>query len=572
MAVLHDRQADRPNGQGEARGALSRAVPLRSLGPGVQAAVAAAAVLAFIALEWLSFIHEHKGIPSTPWNPGLGVAFALIMLARWPGIVALFAGVVIAEIFVLHTELQWPIIVAIGAIVAASYGLVAEVAQRRFALDVAMIHLRDVLVLLGAGFAGAAIVTTLLTAVLIATGPLVPDDVADASLPLLVGDMIGIAVITPLTLRIVHAGWPIARARIAARALEAAIFVAVILGGLWAIIASEGSDGAKYLYVFFVPIVAAALRHGLDGACLSLAATQLGLVALLHQYGYDAPAFTEFQLIMLALTATGLIVGVVVSERRNANRMMREAAQRLKAMEAESAQAARVSLVSGMASALAHEINQPMTAARALARSVQVLVEAPGPDLKRAHDNLTEMIAQIDHASGVVRRMREFLRRGRPHSSTVPVRAMLDEALTLARADAASQRVDLALDVPDGIPDIHGDRIQLQQVVLNLVRNAIEAVAQTAGRDGAVRVSARRDEAQRAVIISVADNGPGIDADFADRLFGPLTTTKRGGLGLGLAISASIVESHGGRIWLQSRAPGATEFRFSLPLDAAPSP
>jgi C4-dicarboxylate-specific signal transduction histidine kinase len=300
--------------------------------------------------------------------------------------------------------------------------------------------------------------------------------------------------------------------------------------------------------------------------------TQLGLVALLHQYDYDVGAFTEFQLIMLVLTATGLIVGAVVSERRNADRMIREAGERLKALEAEAAQAARVSLVSGMASALAHEINQPMTAARALARSVQLLVEAPGPDLKRATDNLGEMIAQIDHASGVVRRMREFLRRGRPHSSTIAVRAMLEAALTLARGDAASHRARIELDVPGDIPDVHGDRIQLQQVVLNLVRNAIEAVAEANRPDAAVRVAARLADAPGAVVISVADNGPGIDAEFADRLFAPLTTTKRGGLGLGLAISASIVESHGGRLWLHAREAGATEFRFSLPLEAAPLP
>jgi signal transduction histidine kinase len=553
MALLYRGQADRTDGEGKARLALSRA------------AVAAAAVLAFIALEWLSFIHEYKGIPSTPWNPGLGVVFALIMLSGRHGVAALFAGVVIAEIFVLRTELPSAIIVAIGAIIAASYGVVAEIARRRFTLDVAMVRLRDVLVLLAAGIAGAAIVTVLLTAVLIAVGSLVPADMAEASLPLLVGDIIGIAVVTPLTLRIAHAGWP--KARLAARALEAAIFVFVIGGLLWLIIDGEGTDGIKHFYVFFLPVVAAALRHGLDGACLSLAATQFGMVALLHQYDYDADTFTEFQLIMLMLSATGLIVGAVVSERRHANRLLREAGERLKAMEAEAAQGARVSLVSGMASVLAHEINQPMTAARALARSAQLLVGQPSPDLKRANDNLGEMIAQIDHASGVVRRMREFLRRGRPHSSTIPPRAMLEEALTLARADAASHRVVLTLDIADDVPNVYGDRVQLQQVVLNLVRNAVEAVAESGRADGAVRLKAWGDKAQRVVVISVADNGPGIDAAVAEKLFEPLTTTKRGGLGLGLAISASIVESHGGRIWLHACAPGATEFRFSLPLD-----
>jgi len=544
-------------------------VSFQSFTPIVLAVGAAAAVLAFIALEWLSFIHEYKGIPSTPWNPGLGVAFAFIMIAGWIGVLALFAGVVIAEIFVLHTQLEWPIIVAIGAIVSLSYGFVAWIGRRNLQLDVALIHLNDVLVLLATGLAGAAIVTVLLTAVLVATGPLGLRDVPYASIPLLVGDIIGIAVMTPLVLRIVRSPWRFAPSRLAARAIESAIFVGIIVGGLWAIIGSGSIDSFKFFYVFFVPVVTAALRHGLDGACLSLALTQFGMVAVLHLYEYDTRTFTEFQIIMFVLTATGLIVGVVVSERRNANRLVREAGERLKALEAEAAQAARFSLVSGMASALAHEINQPMTAARALARSAQHLVQMPNPDLTRASDNLAGMVAQIDHASGVVRRMREFLRRGHPHMSTIDVRDMIDEALTLAHTEASARHTRLTLDVADDVPNIHGDRIQLQQVVLNLVRNAIEAVAETSRPDATVGVAAQLSEAPRAVVISVSDNGPGIEEAFADRLFAPLTTTKRGGLGLGLAISASIVEAHGGRIWLHERRPGATEFRFSLPLDEA---
>jgi signal transduction histidine kinase len=122
----------------------------------------------------------------------------------------------------------------------------------------------------------------------------------------------------------------------------------------------------------------------------------------------------------------------------------------------------------------------------------------------------------------------------------------------------------VTVEVADDLPPVHADRVQLQQVVLNLVNNAIDAVA--GGSDRAVHVRAVPAQNARAVQVSVTDTGAGIAADIADRLFQPLTTSKRGGLGLGLSICATIVESHGGRIWLQSRAPGATEFRFTLPL------
>ena len=119
---------------------------------------------------------------------------------------------------------------------------------------------------------------------------------------------------------------------------------------------------------------------------------------MLHQHGYDATEFTEFQVVMLILTMSGLLVGVVVSERQRADLAAREAQARLKEMQAQAGRAARMNLVSGMASALAHEINQPMTAARALARSVQQILHAPAADTERANTNIRSLVAQIDHA------------------------------------------------------------------------------------------------------------------------------------------------------------------------------
>jgi two-component system sensor kinase FixL len=527
-------------------------------------------LVAYVVLEWISYIHEYEGLPVTPWNPGLGVLFALMVVAGSVAGLVLLLGAVVAEILVLRSELEWPIVIGLGAIISVSYTSVAVVARRYLRLDEGLVHLRDVLALLGAGLAGAAINTILLTLFLIAFGPLDPLDMSDlihASVPLLVGDLIGIAVITPLMLRFVFRRRSFAWRPLRQAAPEAAFYLVVIGVALWAIVGAEGAYDFRLFYLLFVPVMVAAVRHGFDGACLSLAAAQIGLIGLLHLSGYDAQVFTEFQSLMLVLTATGLIVGVVVSERENSERLVREAEARLKNRIAEAAQAARFNLVSGMASALAHEINQPMTAARALARSAQHILQAGDGDLGRADRNLATMIEQIDHAAGVVRRMRDFLRRGRPHVSTVDTRAMLEEALTLARADASARHVRLELDAPADLPPIHGDAIQLQQVLLNLIRNSVDAITGAGATDGQVRIVARRLEEPERVEIGVIDSGPGIDTELADRLFEPLITSKEEGLGLGLPISASIVEAHGGRIWVNSRAPGATEFRFFLPLD-----
>ncbi len=521
---------------------------------------------AYVILEWVSFIHVHKGLPITPWDPGLGVAFALLVRGGPRSGLILFAGMVVAETLVLQNDVDWPIDIGVAAINALTYTAVAALVQRYFRIDADLTHLRDVLILLAAGLAGAVLDTMLLNAFLLAAGQFELRDAMQVARPLIIGDTIGIAVVTPLLLRFSVPGRLETR-RLLALAPEGALYFCLIGTALWLIVGSEGAHRFTLFYLLFVPVVIAAVRHGVDGACFSLAAAQFGIIGLLHFSGYDAGEFTEFQTLVLVLTVTGLIVGVVVSERRHSDRIARDAQARLAERQAEAAQVARVNLVSGMASALAHEINQPMTAARALGRSAQHLLRTPGGDLSRADNNLSAMLTHIDRAGEIVRRMRDFIRRGHPHVSTIGTRDMLGEAMTLAHADASARHVRIELDAPADLPDLHGDRVQLEQVVLNLVHNAVDAIAAAGQSDGQVVVVARRHPAPPRVEIGVLDNGPGIDGELAGRLFDPLTSAKQDGLGLGLSICASIMEAHGGRVWLHSGKPGATEFRFSVPLD-----
>ncbi len=529
--------------------------------------IAAACLAAYVLLTWISLIHVHKGVPVTPWDPGLGVVFALMAFAGPRAGFVLFGGVVIAGVLLLQHEVEWPIIIGMAAITSLSYTAVTILARRVLRIDIGLFHLRDVLMLLAVGLAGAVIDTVLLTLFLLAVGQLDFRDIVQVFSPLLIGDTIGIAVVTPLLLRFVFRQRSINLRGLLSIAPEGVLYLVVIGAALWAISGSESLHGFRLFYLLFVPVVIAAVRHGLDGACFSLAITQFGLIGLLHLSGYDAAEFTEFQTQMLVLTVTGLIVGVVVSERENSDRLARDAQARLMEKQAGAAHAARLNLVSGMASALAHEITQPMTAARALARSAQHILRTPDGDLTRVENNLTALLAHIDHAGAIVRRMRDFMRRGRPHVSTIDTRNMLEEALTLAFVEASAKHVRLELDAPDELPSIHGDHVQLEQVVLNLVHNAVEAITGAGLSEGQVRVIARRQTAPPRVEIGVLDNGPGVEEQLATRLFDPLATSKQDGLGLGLSISTSIVEAHGGRVWLHSREAGATEFRFSVPLN-----
>jgi two-component system sensor kinase FixL len=529
-------------------------------------AVTALYLAAYITLEWVSFIHVHKGLPITPWDPGLGAAFALMIRGGPLSGLILFAGMVVAETLVLQNDVDWPIDIGVAAITALSYTSVAALVQRYFRVDADLTHLRDVLMLLAAGLAGAVLNTILLSTFLLAVGQFNMRDVLQVARPLLIGDTIGIAVVTPLLLRF-RARDRLETHRLLLPVPEGALYCCIIGAALWLIIGSGEAHGFRLFYLLFVPVVIAAVRHGLDGACFSLAVTQFTLIGLLHFSGYDASEFTEFQTLALVLTVTGLIVGVVVNERKNSDRIARDAQTHLVERQAKVAQVARVNLVSGMASALAHEINQPLTAARALGRSAQHLLRTPDSDLSRADNNLSAMLTQIDHAGDIVQRMRHFIRRGHPQVSTINTRAMLEEAMTLAHAEASARQVRVDLDAPADLPDLLGDRVQLEQVVLNLVHNAVDAIAAAGQSQGHVHVVARRHSVPPRLEIGVLDNGPGIESELAGGLFDPLTTAKQDGLGLGLSICASIMEAHGGRVWLHSGEPGATEFRFSMPLD-----
>ncbi len=524
----------------------------------------------YLAFEWISVVQEYRGLPVTAWNPGLGILFAGMARGSGMATLALFCGALIAESTMIGSSETWREAAALAALITISYACVAALA-RALRLDPGLERVRDVALLLSAGFAGALLVGSALALFLLAGGLANPLDISRASVPLLVGDMIGIAVVTPLVLR---SSRERLRRQLADTSFMAGVLAAAAVAVLsvWLVLREGDPRAYQAFYFLFLPVVFAALRNGLDGVCLTLAATQVALLACLNAYAYDATAFTNFQTLMTVLTATGLLVGAVSSERDAESRAARNARALLKEKESEAARADRFHLVTGLASALSHEINQPMTAARAYARTAQKLSEAQPPDIERVRDYVDRSVQQIDHAAGILRSMREFLRRGDLGRANASAAQIVKDALTLVRPLASQHRIRVVSDVAPDLPQLHCDRVQLQQVLMNLAGNAIEAIASqdadvTRG-DGLVSITVGRGEGPDHVEFAVRDNGPGVAPDFASKAFEPLATTKDDGLGLGLAISAGIVEAHGGRIWLHSGEPGATEFRFWIPAAA----
>jgi two-component system sensor kinase FixL len=251
----------------------------------------------------------------------------------------------------------------------------------------------------------------------------------------------------------------------------------------------------------------------------------------------------------------------------------RQAEQWRKEHEAELAHATRLTTTGEMAAALAHELNQPLTAAIGFARACQGLLQGPSSGEAATHREAIELIEntvqQATRAGRIIRSTREFLKRDDMQSTKVTLAEMVDTVLDLLRAEAVQHRVRIITRVEPNLPPVFVDPIQIEQVILNLLRNSIEAMvrAETSRREITLTVR-RAADASAYAEVEIRDSGPGFAAEVADRLFEPFSTTKGGGMGLGLSISRSIVEGHGGRISaVTADGPGAV-IRFTLPLDS----
>ena len=223
----------------------------------------------------------------------------------------------------------------------------------------------------------------------------------------------------------------------------------------------------------------------------------------------------------------------------------------------------RVSTVGVMATSLAHELNQPLTSILANAQAAQRLAYDKPADLVELREILADVIDQDKRAGEVIGRLREMLRKGEIRREPLDLNTVVQDVARLLASDAVIRNVALRIDVDAQAPRVIGDPTQIQQVVLNLLLNAMDACQN--GRARTVTVAVRA-EGRAGVEVSVSDAGFGIPAGFEEKLFEPFFTTKPGGMGMGLSIARSIVAAHGGRIWAAGNPGGGATLRFVLPV------
>jgi C4-dicarboxylate-specific signal transduction histidine kinase len=247
------------------------------------------------------------------------------------------------------------------------------------------------------------------------------------------------------------------------------------------------------------------------------------------------------------------------------------AQERLERVQAEFAHAARISMLGELTASIAHELNQPLAAVKTSGEAAQRWLDRSEPNVTKARELLARIIDDAGRAADIVARTRAMAVRSSTQATALSLHGVIEESVIFLRHELQSKGIALSLDLAPALPRVTGDRTQLQQVVVNLAINAVQAMAQSGAPRRALLIETALSEAG-AVRCTFQDSGPGIDPQHLEHLFDSFFTTKNAGMGMGLSISRSIIEAHDGRILADNEsALGGARFSFELPaIDGAP--
>jgi C4-dicarboxylate-specific signal transduction histidine kinase len=248
-----------------------------------------------------------------------------------------------------------------------------------------------------------------------------------------------------------------------------------------------------------------------------------------------------------------------VTERRQAETER----ERLRQVQADLAHINRATTMGELTASLAHEINQPIAAAATDARTCLRWLAREQPDIGEARESAERMVNAVTRAADIISRLRQLFKKGAPQTSLVDVSEVIQEMVVLLRSEASRHSVLILTELSEVLPRVVADRVQLQQVLMNLMLNGIEAMQDTKS-GGQLTIRSLRGEGGQA-LISVSDTGKGLPPDRADQIFNAFFSTKAQGTGMGLSISRSIIESHGGRLWATSNSGRGATLNFTLP-------
>lgn len=504
---------------------------------------ATAFVLAFVVLDWASYIDPLHRLNITPWNPAPALAVLFLLNGGFGGVVTVFVGILIADTTVRGGG--GATIMAADLLLAAGYNVVAW-ALRRYLPPAGMFEDRKGLLLWSVIVVCGSFCNSVVFVGMLRLGEVLPaGGLGDACLRFWVGDAVGIFVGLPLF-------WWLQdkprRLQFLGRVFnwETVAYLSLILAVLWVAFGFGAAASFRYFYLLFLPLAWAASRQGMGGAVFSASALQLGMIVAGQLQSSSEITIFELQMRAMVLALVGFLIGTAVEEQRRA--------------AAELRQSLRLVAAGETAAAIAHELNQPLTALSAYGVACEKMVQI-GESQTALLSVIRKMVDEARRAAEVVRRLREFFHSGTTRLERFRVADMVDSVASGFADRAIATGVDFRV-VGMADAELNADRLQVEIVLRNLLANALDAVADVSAGQRRVVLEVRSEPEGR-ISFSVKDSGPGVGSGASDRLFEPFVSTKSSGLGLGLAISRAIAEAHGGTLTCDWGDQGC--FRLTLP-------
>ena len=505
----------------------------------------------YVALDWLSFIQPFAPFGITPWNPPTGLSFVLVLLFGQRFLPWLFVAPFLANVLVRHLPLSWPVEFAGDALIGGGYaaGLLLLLSPKvRF--NPALPSMRDVALLIGVAALSSAVVAACFVLLLSAEGLVGAGQFLRAALRFWIGDVIGIAVVAPFALIFLTRGKQLAVVP------ETFAQTGAVLAALVLVFLSAEQHRFELFYLLFLPIIWMAVRGGLELVTLGILLTQIGLILGIQLLPAEGVDVTSFQALMLVLALSGLAAGAAITEHRRTEAQLRRHQDSL-------AHVSRLGSMDELAAMVAHEINQPLMAAGTYARLVAESLRS-GETRSPVCDTAEKAAAQVQRAADVMRQLRALVRLDHSNRAPISVERIVRETVELYRPELDRCAVVLKLGIDTSLPPVMVDLLQIEQVLLNILKNAAEAIRDAGNVGGLIAINASRQTATHILLI-VQDSGPGFQPAVLDGEITLKDSRKVEGLGIGLSLSRSIVESHGGELKISNGNSGAT-VSFTLPI------
>ena len=505
-------------------------------------------IVLYLILDRASYLFPLPGFNVTPWNPQPSLAIALLMLLGQKVIWVVYAAILAGELLFRWESTTLISAMLIAAVLTLGYSAMAGAMRGGRPVVLSLRRRADVVrllvvITLGSLLTGLAFVLAVMATRGGSEGALL------AWLRFWIGDTVGMVVSLPLILMLAN---NVRRGQIIAlmRRPEFLLQCAALVASLLLVFSLPESLQLEFFYLLFLPLIWISVRHGLAGTVPTMVLVQVGVILGVIYSGASSLSVLELQMLLLALAIAGFFIAVVVDERQEISDNLQRTLKLAAAGE--------------MAAAIAHELNQPLTALNNYARACQAIIENAGT---RSDDPLSRVLAQISaeamRSGDVIRRLRDLFKGGRLECTACDVNELLAE--TVASFRQKHPEVTVEWNAPPVPVSACVDEIQIALVLRNLLQNALEAMNRTAEKR--IGVSLAAEHGLGLARIDVVDAGPGVPEEMQETIFEPFFSDKPSGMGIGLSLSRTIIESHGGELGVEPGPEG--RFFFTLPLSGS---